>query len=112
MTVLGDVGPWVEIICVTLALKFCERRVFFKFFSFEIVMHHGCVLHFPIKTTHTGTSREPFCLGNVRLNLPESTWSVSCYQSQWGQEGSIVIEDLQCIRHSPLFSVHYRTHHG
>ena len=25
-----------------------KRRVFFKLFSAEIVMHHGCALHFPL----------------------------------------------------------------
>ena len=29
----------------------------------------------PTKTMHAGTSREPFCLGAVKLNLLESTWS-------------------------------------
>ena len=76
-------------------------------------MHHGCALHFTIETTHTGTLQEPFCLCDVRLNLPESTWSVSCTivtDHCGGRRASMGIEDLQCIRHSPLLSVYYRTH--
>ena len=34
-------------------------------------------LHFANITTHTGVSRIFFCLGDVRVNLPELTWSVS-----------------------------------
>ena len=46
-----------------------------------------------------------FWLGGVKLNLPGSTWSVSYsivtdqYGGRWASLG---IEDLQCIRHSPL----------
>jgi len=42
---------------------FFRPSVFFNFFSVEIVMLHNSALHFPIKTTQTGTSRESFFLG-------------------------------------------------
>ena len=32
---------------------------------------------YPIKTTNTGTSQDPFVWG-CKANLPEFTWSVSC----------------------------------
>ena len=37
----------------------------------------GLALHFAVETTHTGMSRDVFCLGSARLNIPEFTWSVS-----------------------------------
>ena len=58
---LGTAGPGTEIICgQTKSIV-------------EIVMHHGCALHFPILATHTGTLRNILYLGDVRLNLLEST---------------------------------------
>jgi len=53
-------------------------------------MHHGCALHVPI---HSGTSREPFCLADLRLSLSNSAL---------GRRESMGIEDLQCITHSLL----------
>ena len=37
----------------------------------------GLASHFTIETTDSGMSRNFFCLGGVRLNFPEFTWSVS-----------------------------------
>ena len=49
--------------------------MFFKLFTVEIVMPLGLALHFANETTHTGMSRDFLCLGGVRLNFPEFTWS-------------------------------------
>ena len=68
VAVLGIAMPGAEFICGAL---------FFKF-SITSAMPRGCALHFPINTKHKGTSREPFCLGEVRLNLPELAWSERC----------------------------------
>ena len=37
----------------------------------------GLASHFAIETTDSGKSRDFFCLGDVVLNFPEFTWSVS-----------------------------------
>ena len=57
-------------------------------------MPQGCALHFPIKIKYTGTSRELFYLGGLRLNLPEFTWSVSCsiVTDQRGRRANMTIE--------------------
>ena len=39
----------------------------------------GLASHFAIETTDSGMSRDIFCLGGIRLNFPEFTWSVSYY---------------------------------
>ena len=51
----------------------------FKLFTVEIVMHLSLALHFANETTHTGISRDSFCIGDVRLNFHEFTWSVSYF---------------------------------
>ena len=40
-------------------------------------MSLGLALHFANETTHPGMSRDFFGSGDVRLNFPEFTWSVS-----------------------------------
>ena len=42
-----------------------------------MVMPLGLALYFANKTTHSGMSRDFFCLGDVGLNFPEFTGSVS-----------------------------------
>ena len=37
----------------------------------------GLASHFAIETTDGGMSRDFFCLGGVKLNFPEFTWSIS-----------------------------------
>ena len=115
MVVLGTGGPGPKSSTGSLFEVSLLTRVFFEFLSVEIVMHHSCSLHFPIKTKHARTSREPFCLGAVKLNLLESTWSASCsvVTDHCGyMRASMDIEDLQCSIHSPVFSIYYKTNRG
>ena len=48
-----------------------QRRVFFKLFSVEVVMHHVCALRFPLQTVQ-GCCKKTFYMWRVSLHLPES----------------------------------------
>ena len=99
MVALGTGGPGPKSSTGSLFEISLLTRVFFEFLSVEIVMYDGCSLHSPIKTMHARTLREPFCLGSVKLNLLESTWSASCsvVTDHYGdRRASMDIVDLQC----------------
>ena len=51
-------------------------RVFFKFFSVEIVMPLGLALHFYIVTMHVARL---LMRRGCQVNFPEFTWSVSYF---------------------------------